>query len=137
MRANWSSVPESSPGPAKGAAKKKAFMLLRQAAALGNAEAEYAIGTWYLFGRHVRKTDPFGEQACNNQTDCVEATNIKPQKSDGQTVTQSTNIDAAAVAELPKYESNGNTENGVRFEKVRLGTLRRRRFQRALWSTEM
>lgn len=29
--------------------------LLKKADELGNAEAAYAIGTWYLFGKHVRK----------------------------------------------------------------------------------
>jgi uncharacterized protein len=44
-------------GTGKGRARmEKALMLLRQAAALGSAEADYAIGTWYLFGRHVRKS---------------------------------------------------------------------------------
>ncbi|HRO39007.1 MAG TPA: tetratricopeptide repeat protein [Flavobacteriales bacterium] len=32
-----------------------AFELLSKAADAGNAEAIYAIGTWYLFGTHVRK----------------------------------------------------------------------------------
>lgn len=32
-----------------------AFRLLERSAGLGNAEAIYAIGTWHLFGTHVRK----------------------------------------------------------------------------------
>jgi TPR repeat protein len=32
-----------------------AFHLLERSAGMGNAEAIYAIGTWYLFGSHVRK----------------------------------------------------------------------------------
>lgn len=32
-----------------------AFSLLDRAAGMGNAEAIYAIGTWYLFGTYVRK----------------------------------------------------------------------------------
>jgi TPR repeat protein len=35
---------------------ESALGLLRQAAALGSAEADYAIGTWYLFGRYVPKS---------------------------------------------------------------------------------
>jgi uncharacterized protein RhaS with RHS repeats len=77
----------------------------------------------YVGNDPINSVDPFGEQACNNQTDCIEATNFKPQKADGQTVTQSANIDAAAVAELPKYESKGDTENGVRFDESASGTV--------------
>lgn len=29
--------------------------MLKKADELGNAEAAYAVGTWYLFGKHVRK----------------------------------------------------------------------------------
>ena len=32
-----------------------AVSLLQQAAAVGNAEALYALGTWHLFGKHVKK----------------------------------------------------------------------------------
>ena len=32
-----------------------ALALLEKADSLGNAEAAYAIGTWYLFGKHVKK----------------------------------------------------------------------------------
>lgn len=32
-----------------------ALALLNRAAGLGNAEALYALGTWHLFGKHVKK----------------------------------------------------------------------------------
>jgi uncharacterized protein len=35
--------------------RAEAFELLRAASRKGSAEATYAIGTWYLFGRHVPK----------------------------------------------------------------------------------
>lgn len=93
----------------------------------------------YLYARNdpLNNIDPFGEQACNNQKDCFEATNFKPQKSDGQTVTQSANIDAAAVADLPQHESKGTRRMQFASMKVPLATSRRPRFQRRLWSRGM
>ncbi|PZO46294.1 MAG: hypothetical protein DCF16_19180 [Alphaproteobacteria bacterium] len=71
----------------------------------------------YVRNDPLNLSDPWGMQACANQPDCIEATNYDPNKAGTQTVTQSTNIDTAAVAELPNYESTGNTENGVRFDE--------------------
>jgi TPR repeat protein len=34
----------------------ESFRLLQRAAKSGNAEAEYAIGTWYLFGKYLAKS---------------------------------------------------------------------------------
>ena len=67
--------------------------------------------------------DPWGTQACANQADCYEATNVNTQTAGTQTVTQSSNIDAAAVANLPNYESTGNNENGVRFDEDATGNV--------------
>ena len=36
-------------------ARAEAMRLLLAASRMGSAEATYAIGTWYLYGRHVRK----------------------------------------------------------------------------------
>jgi uncharacterized protein len=35
----------------------RAFALLKEAASAGNYEADYAIGTWYAFGKHVPQSD--------------------------------------------------------------------------------
>jgi TPR repeat protein len=39
----------------KGSEKSEALRLLRAASRMGSAEASYAIGTWYLYGRVVPK----------------------------------------------------------------------------------
>ena len=77
----------------------------------------------YVQGDPLNKIDPSGEQACDGKKECVEASNFKPDKSDGQTVTQSANIDAAAVAEMPSYETTGDRENAVRFDESDSGDV--------------
>lgn len=73
----------------------------------------------YLYARNdpLNFSDPWGMQACANQPDCVEATNVNTQTAGTQTVTQSANVDAAAVSTLPNYETTGNAENAVRFDE--------------------
>ena len=76
---------------------------------------------WYAYVGNdpVNYFDPFGEQACEgvNGT-CIEASKFKPEKSDGETVTQSENIDKAAQSELPKIETQKSpNERVVAFEE--------------------
>jgi hypothetical protein len=71
----------------------------------------------------VNAIDPSGKQACNNQSDCVEARNFRENRSDGKTTVQSENVDAAAVSELPNYETTGEVENGVRFDESESGEV--------------
>src|SRR5690606_38044504 len=61
----------------------------------------------YTHNDPVNYIDPTGKQACNNQSNCFEAKNYKEKKSDGKTTVQSANVDAAAVSELPNYETTG------------------------------
>jgi RHS repeat-associated protein len=77
----------------------------------------------YVGNDPINLIDPTGKQACNNQNDCYEGKNFRENMSDGKTVTQSENVDAAAVAELPNYESTGNVENGVRFDEAASGEV--------------
>src|SRR5690606_35820632 len=65
----------------------------------------------YVGNDPINAIDPSGKQACNNQSDCVEAKNFRENRSDGKTTVQSENVDAAAVSELPNYETTGEVEN--------------------------
>ena len=77
----------------------------------------------YVGNDPVNATDPTGMQACDAQPNCIEARNFDPNKAGNQTVTQSGNIDSAAIKSLPNYESTGNNENGVRFDESATGSV--------------
>lgn len=67
--------------------------------------------------------DPDGRQACEGEDNCFEASNYSPNEAGNQTVTQSANIDDAAVRNLPNYESSGKKENAVRFDESTSGPV--------------
>ena len=77
----------------------------------------------YVGNDPLNGVDPFGQQACDDQKDCIEATNFKPPASDGQTVVQSEQIDAVAATRLPEIETTGLAERGVRFDEADDGTV--------------
>lgn len=63
-------------------------------------------------------------QACDGEKGCIEASNFKEQKSDGQTVTQSGNIDDAARRDLPSIETQRSPdERVVAFSEAEDGTV--------------
>lgn len=78
---------------------------------------------WYANNNPYLFVDPDGRQACGKQSNCYEAKNYDPSKAGTQTVTQSANIDSAAVSNLPKYESAGYIENAVRFDESASGIV--------------
>ncbi|WP_236621743.1 RHS repeat-associated core domain-containing protein, partial [Luteimonas huabeiensis] len=77
----------------------------------------------YANNNPYRFIDPDGRQACGSSPDCIEAKNYNASKAGTQTVVQSQNIDAAAVINLPSYESTGNVENAVRFDESFSGSV--------------
>lgn len=74
---------------------------------------------WYANNNPYRFFDPDGRQACEGMEGCLEATNYKPNSSDGQTVTQSIDVDISsrAAINLPQYETTGAKENVLRFDE--------------------
>ena len=77
----------------------------------------------YVGNNPLNATDPTGAVGCPANTDCIEATNYNAARAGTDTVMQGPNVDAAAVAELPNYETTGNTENGVRFDEDATGNV--------------
>lgn len=75
---------------------------------------------WYANNNPYAYVDPDGRQACGGQRGCIEAKNFKPQKSDGQTVVQSVDVDIASRASrnLPDFETTGAKENVIRFDET-------------------
>lgn len=65
----------------------------------------------------VNKTDPTGKQACPpSSTNCVQATNANPNRTDRRTVTQTNAIDGAVISQASNYETTGIAERGARVD---------------------
>ena len=77
----------------------------------------------YTANDPVNMVDPTGMASCPVNTDCIAATNYRPDQAGTLTVTQSANIDAAAVHDLPHIETTGNLERGMRFDEDAAGNV--------------